>query len=46
MAEIGKHARKFPGLPDDHATIPVWNSENWYFEDFEALSKDSEAAHA
>ncbi len=35
MAEIGTHARKLPGLPDEHAEIPVWNSENWYFEDFE-----------
>lgn len=35
MAEIGVHARGAPGLPDDHAEIPVWNSEDWYFEDFE-----------
>lgn len=34
MAEIGVHARGLPGLPDDHAAIPVWNAENWYFEDF------------
>lgn len=35
MAEIGVHARGLPGLPDDHARLPVWNSEDWYFEDFE-----------
>ena len=35
MAEIGTHARGLPGLPVDHAAIPVWNAENWYFEDFE-----------
>src|SRR5690606_25374925 len=34
MAEIGIHARGLPGLPEAHAKIPVWNSENWYFEDF------------
>lgn len=35
MAEIGVHARGMPGVPDDHARLPVWNSEDWYFEDFE-----------
>ncbi|MGA0614295.1 MaoC family dehydratase [Paracoccus sp. KR1-242] len=35
MAEIGVHARGLPGLPEDHAKIPVWNSEDWYYEDFE-----------
>ena len=39
MAEIGVHARGLPGLPTDHADIPVWNSENWYFEDFEVGDK-------
>ena len=39
MAEIGIHARKMAGLPDDHAAIPVWNSEDWYFEDFEIGDK-------
>lgn len=34
MAEIGVHARALSGLPQDHAAIPVWNSEDWYFEDF------------
>ncbi|MEY8097703.1 MaoC family dehydratase [Falsihalocynthiibacter sp. S25ZX9] len=34
MAEIGVHARGLPGLPEDHAEIPVWNAENWFYEDF------------
>lgn len=34
MAEIGVHARGLPGLPQDHAAIPVWNAEDWYYEDF------------
>ncbi len=35
MAKIGIHPRGLPGLPADHAAIPVWNAENWFFEDFE-----------
>ena len=34
MAEIGIHPRGLPGLPPAHAAIPVWNAENWYYEDF------------
>ena len=34
MAEIGVRARGLPGLPEDHAQVPVWNAEDWYFEDF------------
>ena len=33
MAKIGVRARGLPGLPDAHAAIPVWNAEDWYFED-------------
>lgn len=22
-------------MPEDHAALPVWNAENWYYEDFE-----------
>ena len=39
MAEIGVHKRGLPGLPAAHAEIPVWNAENWYFEDFEVGDK-------
>lgn len=34
MAEIGIHSRGLPGLPGEHADIPVWNAEDWYYEDF------------
>lgn len=34
MAEIGVHNRPMKGLPDDHNDIPVWNSENWFYENF------------
>jgi acyl dehydratase len=34
MAEIGRHPRDLPGLPPAHAAIPVWNAENWFYEDF------------
>ena len=39
MAKIGIHPRGLPGLPQAHAAIPVWNAENWYFEDFEIGDK-------
>ena len=39
MAEIGVHPRGLAGLPDEHAKVPAWNSENWYFEDFEIGDK-------
>jgi len=39
VAEIGVHKRGLPGLPAAHAEIPVWNAENWYFEDFEIGDK-------
>ncbi|MBE0414859.1 MAG: MaoC family dehydratase [Yoonia sp.] len=39
MAQIGVHARGSPGLPEDHAGIPVWNTEDWYYEDFEVGDK-------
>ena len=29
-----RSTRSLPGLPDDHAGIPVWNAEDWYYEDF------------
>ena len=34
MAEIGVHPRSLPGLPEEHAAIAVWNSEDWFYEDF------------
>ena len=35
MVKIRVHARGVPGIPEIHATIPVWISEDWHFEDFE-----------
>lgn len=32
--EIGIHARPPEDMPEDHGAIPVWNSENWFYEDF------------
>jgi acyl dehydratase len=26
-------------MPDDHAALPVWNAENWFYEDFEVGHK-------
>lgn len=34
LAEIGVHARSMKGLPEEHGAIPVWNAEDWYYEDF------------
>jgi acyl dehydratase len=29
-------ASTFPKtMPEDHAALPVWNAENWFYEDFE-----------
>ncbi len=39
MADIGIHARGLPGLPEEHAKVAVWNSENWFYEDFEPGDK-------
>jgi hypothetical protein len=42
MAEIGVHARGLPGLPDDHARIPVWNAQavdDWCAERLAATPK-------
>ncbi len=39
MAEIGVNKRPMVGLPDNHNDIPVWNAENWFYEDFEAGDK-------
>lgn len=35
MAQVGQKARSLPGLPGEHAAVPVWNAEDWFFEDFE-----------
>ncbi|PKF80394.1 amine oxidase [Vibrio sp. vnigr-6D03] len=32
---VGVSSRPVKGMPTDHADIPVWNAEDWYYEDFE-----------
>ena len=33
-------ASTFPAtMPEDHAALPVWNAENWFYEDFEVGQK-------
>lgn len=32
---IGAHSTFPRTLPPDHAALPVWNAENWFYEDFE-----------
>ncbi len=39
MVKIRVHARGVPGIPENHAAIPVWNSEDLHFEDFEDVDK-------
>ena len=33
--EIGTHVRPPQDMPAEHGAIPVWNAENWFYEDFE-----------
>jgi len=39
MAEIGTSVRPMSGLPEEHNKIPVWNAENWFYEDFQPGDK-------
>jgi hypothetical protein len=39
LAQISVRKRPVKGLPDDHNDIPVWNAENWFFEDLEIGDK-------
>ncbi|MGJ8527245.1 MaoC family dehydratase [Maritalea sp.] len=32
--EIGTHKRPPEDMPEAHGEIPVWNAENWFYEDF------------
>ncbi len=34
-ATVGVSARPVKGMPEEHSAIPVWNAEDWYYEDFE-----------
>lgn len=33
--QIGTHVRPPKDMPEAHGEVPVWNAENWYYEDFE-----------
>jgi len=35
MSTIGISSTHPKTMPPDHAAIPVWNSENWFYEDWE-----------
>ena len=30
---VGKESTHPKDMPNDHSSIPVWNSENWFYED-------------
>ena len=32
-ATIGLTSTNPEDMPDEHSQIPVWNSENWFYED-------------
>jgi acyl dehydratase len=33
-ATVGVSSTRPKDMPSDHAAIPVWNAENWFYEDF------------
>ena len=36
---VGIHTTNPKTMPVDHARLPVWNAENWFYEDFEVGHK-------
>ncbi len=36
---VGVHSTNPTTMPADHARLPVWNAENWFYEDFEVGHK-------
>jgi acyl dehydratase len=36
---VGVSSTKPSTMPADHARLPVWNAENWFYEDFEVGHK-------
>src|SRR3954468_22455522 len=34
-ATVGVSSTGLKAMPADHAALPVWNAENWFYEDFE-----------
>jgi acyl dehydratase len=35
LATVGVYTTNPASMPADHARLPVWNAENWFYEDFE-----------
>jgi acyl dehydratase len=35
LATVGVSSTNPASMPADHARLPVWNAENWFYEDFE-----------
>lgn len=35
MSAVGTESTFPKTMPEDHARLPVWNAENWFYEDFE-----------
>lgn len=35
MSTIGISSTHPASMPEDHAALPVWNSENWFYEDWQ-----------
>jgi hypothetical protein len=33
--KVGVASRPVKEMPEEHSDIPVWNAEDWYYEDFE-----------
>ena len=36
---VGIHSTNPKTMPEEHARLPVWNAENWFYEDFEVGHK-------
>ena len=36
---VGVHSTNPTTMPSEHARLPVWNAENWFYEDFEVGHK-------
>lgn len=34
VATVGVHSTRPSDMPADHAELPVWNAENWFYENF------------
>lgn len=39
QSTVGTSSTRPKDMPEEHAEIPVWNSENWFYEDWETGHK-------